>query len=125
MRKLLNSFTTLAWLLLFAAATCFAQSESSVDVLAEGHWLEVRGSYQADGSFLAQRVDLVQPGRYEILIGTISRVQDGGHFTLLGQRVEAQEKTTFGRVDRDALERVRVKVEGYYRNDEATTQDPI
>ncbi len=118
MRKFLNSFTTPASLLLFAAATCFAQSESSVDVLAEGHWLEVRGSYRADGTFVAQRVDLVESGRHEILIGTISRVQDGGHFTLLGQHVKVQEKTTFSRVNKNALEDVRVKVEGYYRSEE-------
>ncbi|MFQ5548278.1 MAG: alginate export family protein [Woeseia sp.] len=118
MRKLLDVFTTPAWLLLLAHATCLAQSQSSVDVLTEGHWLEVRGSYQSDGSFLAQRVDLVQPSRYESLIGTISRVQQGRHFTLLGQRVEVQEKTDFGRVDRNALQGMRVKVEGYYRSEE-------
>ena len=118
MRKFLNAFTTPAWLLLLAHATCLAQPESFVDVLAEGHWLEVRGSYQADGSFLAQRVDLVQPDRHETLIGTISGVQAGGHFTLLGQRVEVQEKTTFGRVDTNPREGVRVKVEGYYRSEE-------
>ena len=112
MRKFLNAFTTPAWLLLLAHATCLAQPESFVDVLAEGHWLEVRGSYQADGSFLAQRVDLVQPDRHETLIGTISGVQEGGHFTLLGQRVEVQEKTTFGRVDPTPLEGVIVTPSG-------------
>ncbi|MFQ6005297.1 MAG: alginate export family protein [Woeseia sp.] len=118
MKKLLKVFSTPAWLLLFAHATCLAQSESSVNVLAEGHWLEVRGSYQSDGTFLAQRVDLVQPGRYESLIGTVTRVQAGGYFTLLGQRVQVQEKTEFGRVNRNALQGRRVKVEGYYRNGE-------
>ena len=105
MKRFLEAFSTSAWLLLLAHGTCLAQSESFVDVLTEGHWLEVRGSYQADGSFLAQRVDLVQPGRYEILIGTISSVQEGGNFTLLGQNVEPQQKTIFRNVNRNALER--------------------
>ena len=118
MKRYLEAFSTSAWLLLLAHGTCLAQSESFVDVLTEGHWLEVRGSYQADGSFLAQRVDLVQPGRYEILIGTISSVQEGGNFTLLGQNVEPQQKTIFRNVNRNALERRRVKVEGYYRSEE-------
>ena len=118
MRKFVDAFTTSTWLLLLTHGTCFAQPDFSVDIMAEGQWLEVRGSYQADGAFLAQRVDLVQPGRHEILIGTISGVQIGDHFTLLGQRVEIQEKTTFDRVDRNALDGVRVKVEGYYRSEE-------
>ena len=118
MHTLLDAYRSLTWLLLFAQATCLAQFESSVDVLAEGHWLEVRGRYQADGTFLAKRVDLVQPDRYETLIGTISSVQEDGYFTLLGQRVKARGNVTFDRVDRNVLEGVRVKVEGHYRSEE-------
>ena len=118
MHTLLDAYRSLTWLLLFAQATCLAQIESSVDVLAEGYWLEVRGSYQADGTFLAKSVDLVQPGRYETLIGTISSVQEDGYFTLMGQRVKARGKVTFDGVNRNALEGVRVKVRGHYRNEE-------
>ena len=118
MKRFLDTLSTFALLLLFAHGTSLAQSESFVDVLTEGHWLEVRGFHQADGSFLAQRIDLVQPGRYEILVGTISGVQTGGNFTLLGQRVEVQRKTGFRNVNGNALEHKRVKVEGYYRSAE-------
>ena len=118
MRTPLESYGTLPLLLLLAQATSLAQTESSTGVLAEGQWLEVRGSYEAGETFLAQRVELVQPGRYETLIGTVSSVREGDHLTLMGQRVEAGEKTTFSSVDRSALEGVRVKVEGHYRSKE-------
>ena len=108
---------TLIWLLLLWHVNSLAQGESTAGVLAEGHWLEVRGSYRAGGNFQAQRVDLVQPDDNEVLIGTISSVLETGDFTLLGQPVKAQEKARFDRVDRNALEGVRVKVEGHYRND--------
>jgi len=108
----------MTWLMLFAIGFAHAQFESSPDELLEGHWLELRGNYFEDGRFVAQSVDLVEPDRYEILVGTVSAQEEGGHFTLLGQRVEIQEKTSFGEVPRDTLEGVRIKLEGYYRSDE-------
>lgn len=109
-------FDLLVWLLLLWHTTGLAQSESSASVLAEGHWVEIRGSYQAGGNFLAQRIDLVEPEDNDVLIGTITSVPESGYFTLLGQRVKAQEKAKFDRVDRNALQGVRVKVEGHFRN---------
>ena len=114
MTTYVKRFKLLIWLLLLWHTNGLAQSESSANVLAEGHWVEVRGSYQLDGSFLAQRLDLVQPEDDEFLIGTITGVPESGYFTLLGRRVKAQEKARFDRVDRNALQGVRVKVEGHF-----------
>lgn len=110
-----NSFKVLIGLLLLWHTTSFAQGDSGVDVLEEGHWVEIRGSYQAGGKFLAQRIDLVQPEDNNVLIGTITGVPESGYFMLLGQRVKATEKARFSKVDKDALKGVRVKVEGHYR----------
>jgi len=82
--------------------------------IREGHWLEIRGSYQGEGVFGAARVEIIHKQRYEVLIGTIS-AQDGiGGFMLLSESVEVVDKTTFERVDRDHLVGQRVKIEGYY-----------
>lgn len=118
MCRLRDACRFLLWLLPLVHATCLAQAESAAELLSVGQWLEVRGSYGANGSFLAARVELLQPGRYETLIGTIRGSHDAGPFTLLGQRVQLHEKTTFGGLDRSALEGTRVKVEGYYHNEE-------
>lgn len=111
-----NNFKALIGLLLLWHTAGFAQGESSADVLEEGHWVEVRGSYQTDGNFLAQRVDLVQPEDNNILIGTITAVPERGYFILMGQRVKAKAEARFRNVDKNALEGVRVKVEGHNRS---------
>ncbi len=95
-----------------------AQLESPATTLQEGHWLEVRGIYQGGGSFEAQRLDLIQPERYETLIGNITSVDKNGYFTLLDQRVEIHEKTNFTALDANALAGLRVKAEGYFRSTE-------
>jgi alginate production protein len=115
MTTYLKRFTLLIWLLPLWHTTGTAQTESSAGVLTAGHWVEVRGSYQRDGNFLAQRVELVQPEDNEVLIGTITGVPERGYFILLGMRVRAQEKARFDKVDRNALQGVRVKVEGHFR----------
>ena len=116
MTTYLKRFTLLIWLLPLWHTTGTAQTESSAGVLTAGHWVEVRGSYQRDGNFLAQRVELVQPEDNEVLIGTITGVPERGYFILLGMRVRAQEKARFDKVDRNALQGVRVKVEGHFRH---------
>jgi alginate production protein len=95
-----------------------ARSESSTHVLREGQWLEVRGSYREDGRFVAERADLVQPGRYEVLIGTAQPDARDDYFRLLGIPVEIHEKTDFERLDGRDIRGARVKVEGYYRGED-------
>lgn len=107
-------------LLIAAAFLAFAgyaeaQQESPIAEIREGHWLEIRGKYLGEGRFEAARVDLIQKQRYEVLIGTISGMDDKGGFRLLDETTEIVEKTTFDDVDRDNLVGRRVKVEGYYQ----------
>lgn len=92
-----------------------AEFESPLSAVREGHWLEIRGRYEPGGEFIAARIDVIQPQRYEVLIGTISRQDDEkGTFGLLGENVEIIDKTTVDRLQADALTGQRVKVEGYY-----------
>ena len=118
MTTLPKRFKQLMWLLLFWHGAALAQGNAPATILAEGHWVEVRGYYQANGDFLAQRVDLLQPDDTEVLIGTITGVPESGYFILLGQRIKAQEKAKFEGVDESALTGKRVKVEGHFRSTE-------
>ncbi|MFT5139477.1 MAG: hypothetical protein ACI9H8_001477 [Lysobacterales bacterium] len=105
----------LSCLLWLASGTANASLESTPELLIQGQWLEVRGSYQADGRFLTERADLVEPERYQTLIGTISAQADEQHFTLLGQDVEIHDKTNFGNINPYVLTGERIKLEGYFR----------
>jgi len=102
-----------------------ARADSSVDILREGQWLEVRGSYAGNGRFVAQRVDLVQPDRYEVLIGTAEPSEREGYFVLLGQPVEVQDKTDTRRLGEGGVAGARVKVEGYFRGADKFTAREI
>ena len=92
-----------------------AQLESKATKLRVGNWVEIRGTLGKENLFQAARVDLIEPARYQVLIGTVVSQLDTDHFTLLGQRVEIQEKTEIGKLDLKQLQGTRVKVEGYYR----------
>jgi len=89
---------------------------SKPDVLRVGHVVEVRGSLEADGRFVAQKLELVDAGEDEFLIGTVPEDQtDPLAFTLLGQPVETNEETKWDGVARGSLAGQRVKVEGSYK----------
>lgn len=117
-RTIGNVLSCMLWLV---SGTLHASLESVPEMLEEGHWLEVRGDYQGDGRFLAERADLIEPERYQTLIGTISAQDGEQRFTLLGQDVEIHEKTSFGNINRHKLEGERVKLEGYFRGREKFT----
>jgi len=108
-----------ACLLLFAATVGLCdESEDPVAVVQEGHWLEVRGTLGENGDFDPAGLELVDPGRYEELVGTIhSYDARGQRFELLGQTVEMDEKTSVKRMDAGGLEGQRVKLDGYYRGE--------
>lgn len=115
------------WILLWlsiglglAGSTVFADEEedSPASVVEVGHWLQIRGEHRGDGRFEPRDVELVSPERYDELIGTVEAYDvREGRIVLLGVTVHIEDKTTFAKVDRSALEGERVKVEGYFRGD--------
>lgn len=113
----------LLWFSIGLALVCSTLSadeeeESPVGVVEVGHWLQIRGEYLGDGRFVPRNLELVSPERYDELIGTIQDFEAReGRFVLLGVSVQIEDKTTFARVDRNALDGARVKVEGYFRGD--------
>lgn len=98
-----------------AAATGAERVESDPGVIEVGHWLEVRGSWSGNTIFRAEKLELMEPQRRELLIGTVRGRPRGDEFLLLGQPVRLSEKTDFEGIERRALAGARVKVEGHYR----------
>lgn len=88
---------------------------SEPEVIQVGHWLEVRGRWSGSALFQAERVELMEPQRREVLIGTVRGRPHGDELLLLGQPVRLSEKTDFEGIDRKDLAGARVKVEGHYR----------
>lgn len=85
--------------------------------LRVGLWIEARGTLEDNGNFIASEIDMVQPGRYEILLGTVERMVSDKSFMLMGQSVEISEKTTFREVTASQLPERRIKLQGYYQGD--------
>ena len=108
-------FSPAFWLLMVLLASPLAVSASEVDNIVPGHWVDLRGAKAEDGTFLVQRVDLIDPSTEEVLIGTVSKDSDPGEFILLGQPVQVSAKTVFRKVSPGKLLNKRVKVEGYFR----------
>ena len=103
------------WLALANLAVAFPAAASEVGSIVAGNWVEVRGKLDEQGIFVAQRIDLVEPGFVEVLIGTVSTPSKSGEFRLLGQAVQISPKTMFSQVSATKLLNKRVKVEGHYR----------
>jgi alginate production protein len=119
----------LLWLVLgswWSSAQADDREETPASVVQVGHWLQIRGEYRGDGRFEPRNIELVAPERYDELIGTIREFDaDSGRFTLLGLPVEIEPKTTFARLERNALEGQRVKLEGYFRGEKPFTAREI
>jgi len=103
------------WLLLVCIFTSFPAIANEMNDIVPGHWLEIRGTLDEQGDFIAARADLVEPETDEVLIGTISEVPAADEFFLLGQAIQISQKTRFSKVDASNLLGTRVKVEGHYR----------
>ena len=85
--------------------------------LRVGHWVEVRGLFAADGSFVAEKVTARPPQDLNLLIGEATKggVRDDG-FVWHDQPVSVSDKTEWKKVDLDGLAAgARVKVEGRWR----------
>ncbi|MFT5464760.1 MAG: hypothetical protein ACI8QS_003667, partial [Planctomycetota bacterium] len=92
-----------------------AQLDPLVD-LSVGHWVEVRGTSGRDGTFQAQKIQILQPGDKNVIIAMVqSQGLSADGFMLLGQPVSLTERTSFNNIDRRGLEGARIKIEGYWR----------
>ena len=103
------------WLSLVCLGLSAPVEGSDMDGVVAGNWVEVRGKLDEQGIFLAQRIDLIEPGIEEVLIGTVPTSSKSGEFILLGQAVQISPKTRFSKVAGAKLLNKRVKVEGHYR----------
>lgn len=92
-----------------AAVTLVEPTELQV-----GHWVEARGHLESGGVFVAEKLELVDPQRYEEIIGVPTQVSGQG-FWLLDKHVSFDEQTRFDNVGSNELAQRRLKVEGYYR----------
>lgn len=84
--------------------------------LRVGHVVEVRGDFDADGRFVAQKLELLPADEDDILIGTVPAGDtELLSFTLLGQRVDTDELTTWNDIEKGSLAGKRIKIEGAYK----------
>lgn len=116
MKRAITALLCAAWLGILPGQLR-AQNESPLSALAPGHWLEVRGDFEPDRGFTAVSADLVQPGRYQELIGTIAGESAADQFELLGLKLRTSPKTRIGLEAGSAMAGQRVKVEGFYRGE--------
>lgn len=90
---------------------------SSARAVREGHWLEARGRLADGGRFVADDAELLSPGRYETLIGTLQKGRRRGEFRLLGLVVVPGRDVKWRGVGPVTAVGRRVKVEGHYQGD--------
>src|SRR5262245_33679185 len=107
----------LAAFLALAAATPQAEPQvSTPEVLRVGQVVEVRGTLDEEGRFVAQKIELQPPTADDVLLGTVPVGDvDPERFTLLGQVVETDERTKWEDLVPGSLAGKRVKVEGSWK----------
>jgi alginate production protein len=99
---------------------------SSPEVLAVGNVIAVRGTLDADGRLVAQRVTLEDARSDEVLLGTLPASQDDmRRFTLLGQLVETHDETEWRELRPGSLAGKRVKVQGSWKGPRKFRADTI
>ncbi len=99
---------------------------SKPEILRVGHVVEVRGSLDEKGLFVAQKVELKPPASDDVLLGTVPVDQvDPFVFMLLGQRVETDDQTKWDSAARSSLAGKRVKVEGSWKGPRRFRADSI
>src|SRR5262245_20897963 len=89
---------------------------ASIADLRVGHVIEVRGAFDEHGRFVVQKAELMPADEDDVLIGTVpAKDTDPESFTLLGQRVDADERTTWEGIEQASLAGKRIKVAGTYK----------
>lgn len=107
----------IASLLSFALALVPQEEQTSTpEVLSVGHVIEARGALDADGRFVADKLELLEADEDDVLIGEVaSSEKDPETFLLLGQPVVTDEATRWQGLERGSLAGQRVKVEGSWK----------
>jgi len=105
-----------SWILggvgLFAAPT-----QETPDALLVGHWVQVRGRRDKQGQFVASRVEVLEPDRYEAIIAIAEAVgSEKDQFVILGQPVDVDPEVDFEGLSRGRWGGKRVKLEGRWRD---------
>jgi len=86
------------------------------DELRVGHWVEVRGEFDASGRFVAGKLELGPAEDYEQLLGVVeSHDVAGSDLVLLGQPVSLSDKTEWTELEPGDLTGQRVRITGRYR----------
>lgn len=86
------------------------------DDLAVGHWVRVKGAFDAEGVFVAEALEVREPSDKESLLGTASDVDaTRGQFLLLGFPVHVSARTEWNGVTLEDVAGARVSVEGHHR----------
>lgn len=89
---------------------------SAPSALRVGHYVELRGAFDESELFHASDVELVQPQKYEMLIGRVPEQAAPVRFPLLGFLVEVEEgETEFARMQLEQLPGALVKIEGRWK----------
>ena len=84
-------------------------------IVRVGHFLEVRGTFDREGLFVAERVELLPP-EDDVIIGTVREKPSARErFVLNGQEIHASARTEWKGVHPSALVGERIKVEGRWR----------
>lgn len=93
-----------------------ARGELPLEALSVGHWVTVRGALDAEGLFVAESVELIEPQELEELIGTVPERENGRtKLMLFGQEVHLSAKTDWSGLEPGPLGGQRVKIEGLLR----------
>jgi alginate production protein len=80
-----------------------------------GHWVNVKGSYLGGGDFRAEKVELLEPGGSEEIVGIVERViPQRERFWINGQVLRTSSKTEWGGLALSELKGRLVKVKGRY-----------
>src|SRR4030095_11013390 len=89
---------------------------SGPEVLLVGHVASVRGTLEAPGRFVADKIELEKATSDQVLIGTVPEGEDDpASFTLLGQPVVTDHTTQWQKLPRGSLAGKRVKIEGSWK----------
>jgi len=92
-----------------------APAQEAAKVLREGHWVQVKGTMDANGRFVAQEIELLEPDDKEVVIGVVTRIVSREEVEMLNLRVRLSGKTEWRDTGLGDLEGRLTRVQGRYR----------
>jgi hypothetical protein len=88
-----------------------ASTDERADALRIGHFVEIKGTFEPDGVFRAEEMEVLRPDD-DALLGTVEKPALGERFFLFGQEIHVDADTEWKGVTLATLAGARVKVEG-------------